>query len=115
MRQFYLTFKDEKVSPMGTQLTWTHFRELLSIKNINKINYYIKITEQQNLSVRQLREEVKNKEYERLDDKNVKTINQEPTLEIIICRGRITSLLCSMLQMKTSLSGICFVLRYKKI
>ena len=76
----------KKCPPLGTQLTWTHFRELLSIKNINKINYYIKITEQQNLSVRQLREEVKNKEYERLDDKNVKTINQNPTLGIIICR-----------------------------
>lgn len=36
MRQFYILFKDEKVSPLGTQLTWAHFRELLSIKDKNK-------------------------------------------------------------------------------
>ena len=78
MKQFYLMFKDQKVSPMGTQLTWTHFRELLSIKNINKINYYIKITENENLSVRQLRYRIKNKEYERLDEKTkLKLIKQE--------------------------------------
>ncbi len=80
MKQFYMLFKDEIVSPMGTQLTWTHFRELLSIKDINKINYYIKISEEQNLSVRELRERIKNKEYERLDDKTrLKLIIKEKT------------------------------------
>ena len=63
MRQFYLTFKDEKVSPVGTQLTWTRFRELLALKNMNKINYYIKITEENNLSVRELRQRIKSNEY----------------------------------------------------
>ncbi len=78
MRQFYLTFKDEKVSPVGTKLTWTHFRELLSIRNKDKINYYIKIAEEQNLSVRELRQRIKNKAYERLDDKTKeKLINKE--------------------------------------
>lgn len=78
MRQFYILFKDEKVSPLGTQLTWTHFRELLSIKDINKINYYIKISEEQNLSVRQLRLRIKNNEYERLDDETrLKLITKE--------------------------------------
>ena len=69
MRQFYILFKNEKWSPLWTKLTWTHFRELLSIRNKDKINYYIKITEEQNLSVRELRGRIKNKEYERLDDK----------------------------------------------
>ena len=78
MRQFYILFKDEKVSPLGTQLTWTHFRELLSIKDISKINYYIKISEEQNLSVRQLRLRIKNNEYERLDDETrLKLITKE--------------------------------------
>ncbi len=78
MRQFYILFKDEKVSPLGTQLTWTHFRELLSIKDISKINYYIKIPEEQNLSVRQLRLRIKNNEYERLDDETrLKLITKE--------------------------------------
>jgi hypothetical protein len=28
--------KDEKVSPLATQSTWSHYSELLSIKDINK-------------------------------------------------------------------------------
>ena len=50
-------------------MTWSHYRILLSVKNTNKINYYIKITKEQNLSVRELRSRIKNNEYERLDDK----------------------------------------------
>ena len=38
MKQFYNTFSSEKVSPMGTQLTWSHCRALLSIKEYDKIN-----------------------------------------------------------------------------
>lgn len=80
MKQFYLTFKDEKVSPMATQLSWSHFCELLPLKDKNKINYYIHICEEQNLSKRNLRERIKNKEYERLDDKTkLKLINKEKT------------------------------------
>ena len=37
------------------------------MNNIDEIKYYIMITDQQNLSVRQLREKIKNNEYERLD------------------------------------------------
>ena len=69
IRQFYLLFHNQKVSTLSTQLTWSHYSELLSIENLDEINYYIMITEQKNLSVRDLRERIKNKEYERLDDK----------------------------------------------
>ncbi len=31
-----IMFKDEKVSPLATQSTWSHYSELLSIKDINK-------------------------------------------------------------------------------
>ena len=80
MRQFYILFKDQKWSPLGTKLTWSHYRELLSIKDMTKINYYIDISISQNLSKRQLHERIKSKEYERLDDdtKN-KLINREET------------------------------------
>ena len=37
----------------------------LEDKDINKIEYYIKISVEQNLSVRQLRQRIKNKEYEK--------------------------------------------------
>ena len=68
IRQFYFLFNNIKVPTLSTQLTWSHYSELLSMDNIDEIKYYIMITEQQNLSVRQLREKIKNKEYERLDD-----------------------------------------------
>ena len=66
MRKFYLLI--EKVATLSQQLTYGHYIELLPINNVNKIIYYIKIAEKLNLSVRQLREKIKNKEYERLSD-----------------------------------------------
>ena len=66
MKQFYNMFSNEKVSPVATQLTWSHYSELLSIKDFNKLMYYINITINNNLSKRELREKIKNKEYERL-------------------------------------------------
>mgnify|MGYP003235937768 CR=1 FL=1 len=78
MRQFYKLVEDQKVSPVATQLTWSYYCELLSLKDINEINYYIKITSEQFLSKRQLREKIKNKEYQRLDDNaKLKLINRE--------------------------------------
>ena len=65
---------------MSRQLTWSHYCELLLLNDINEINYYINITEKYNLSVRGLREKIKNKEYQRLDDKTkLKLINKEET------------------------------------
>lgn len=64
------------------QLTWSHYQELLPLKEINKINYYINICQEQNLSKRKLREKIKNNEYERLDDKTkLKLINKEQEQE----------------------------------
>ena len=80
IRQFYLVFKDEIWSTMSTKLMWSHYTEILSLSNVNEINYYINITEKYNLSVRQLRERIKNKEYQRLDDNTkLKLINKEET------------------------------------
>ena len=66
MKQFYNIFNDEKVSPMVTQLTWTHYLILLPIKDNDAIYYYIKQVSKRNLSKRQLEEIIKSKEYERL-------------------------------------------------
>ena len=80
MRQFYNMIEIQKVSPVATQLTWSHYCELLPLKDINEINYYVKITIEQCLSKRQLRERIKNKEYQRLDDNTkLKLINKEET------------------------------------
>ena len=84
MKQFYLVFSNEKVSPLGTQLTWSHCRALLSIKEVEKINYYIDLTVKQNLSKRELEAKVKNKEYERLPEKTKEKLkNNNEVFEII--------------------------------
>ena len=72
MKQFYNLFSNEKVSPVVTQLTWTHYVILLSLNDYNKINYYMKQVLNRNLSKRQLEDIIKEKEYERLpeDTKN---------------------------------------------
>ena len=76
MRKFYLLC--EKVASVAQQLSWSHYCELLPLKDINEINYYIDISVAQNLSCRQLREKIKNKEYQRLDYKTkLKLINKE--------------------------------------
>ena len=56
----------EKMQTVSAQLSWSHYCELLTLKSIDEINYYIMISECQNLSVRQLREKINSKEYERL-------------------------------------------------
>ena len=70
MLRFYLL--KEKVQTLSAQLSWSHYCELVSLDNINKINYYIELVKSNNLSVRQLRERIKSNEYERLpkDTKN---------------------------------------------
>ena len=79
MRQFYLLGK--KVAPLAQQLTWSHYVELISLKNIDEIRYYIDISASQNLSRNELRNRIKSKEYERLDSKTKeKLINKEDTL-----------------------------------
>lgn len=76
IKQFYYIY--EKVPTLSGKMTWSHWYELLPIRDINKINYYIRICEDQNLSVRDLRNKIKLKEYERLDDNTRnKLINEE--------------------------------------
>lgn len=66
IRQFYWLI--EKGAPLAHQLTWSHYTELIPLKNINKINYYINRILINNLSKRQLREIIKSNEYERLPE-----------------------------------------------
>ena len=80
MKQVYNTFNNEKVSALLTQLSWSHCLELVVLKDINKIIYYSKVTIQNRINYRQLHERIKNKEYERLDNKTKeKLIKNEET------------------------------------
>ena len=90
MKQFYNLLSEQnseqKVSPMATLLTWSHYIELLPLKDINKINYYIKVCEEQGLSRNDLRNRIKSKEYERLGEetKNKLITNEELKLPDLV-------------------------------
>ena len=68
MKQFYNVFSNEKVSPLVTQLTWTHCLVLISIKDIDEIYYYALQVKNRTLSKRELEEIIKNEEYNRLSN-----------------------------------------------
>ena len=89
MRKFYLEFPIAK--SLISQLSWTQIVLLLPIKNENERNYYINQVILNNLSVRELRNEIKNKSFERLsytDKNNIKLItdinNNSLTIEDMI-------------------------------
>ncbi len=76
MRKFYITFPI--VDALRPQLTWTHYRTLLIIKNENERNYYINLVILNNLSSRELEKEIKNKAFDRLsyaDKEHIEIIN----------------------------------------
>ncbi len=104
MRQFYRVSKNWQT--MSAKLSWSHYCEILWFED-NKFLYYVKMIEANNLSIRQLRERIKSKEYERLSKKTkekliynksielkdlvpnpilIKNINHDKTIGIIICR-----------------------------
>ena len=82
MRKFYILFKNDIWNAMRSKLSWTHYRELLVLKDMNEINYYIKITSEQNISYRKLHEKIKNNEYERLDNKTKEKLTNEEEIKI---------------------------------
>ena len=76
MRKFYCLI--QKGAPFAHQLMWSHYIELLPLKDINAIKYYIDECIKYNLSRNELREKIKNKEYERLPEETKdKLINKE--------------------------------------
>lgn len=67
IKQFYSII--QKVPTLSGKLTWSHWYEMLSITDINEIVYYVIQCENNNTDVRGLRNKIKSKEYERLDNK----------------------------------------------
>ncbi len=83
MRTYYLFFsKNVLLQPLAAILSWTHYSIILALKDINKIKYYINECKKNNLSKRQLQEKIKNKEYERLDDKTKEKLIENKDNEI---------------------------------
>ena len=79
MRKFYLF---QKGQPVAAQLTWSHYQELLSLKSIDEVNYYVDECIKYNLSRNRLRERIKSKEYERLSYKTKSKISSHIKLEV---------------------------------
>lgn len=75
MSQYYKLLRDNPKLKEITTLTWSHYLELLPLKDINKINYYIDVTTKQKLPYRKLKEKIKDEEYE-----SNKIITKEITL-----------------------------------
>ena len=66
MINFYQEFPDyEKVATLSQQLTWSHFIEILPIKDELKRDFYVAMCKNENWSVRTLREQKKSMLYER--------------------------------------------------
>ena len=84
MRKFYLLIT--KLATVSQHLTYGHYIELLPYEDINKVKYYINVIEKYNLSIRQLREKIKNNEYERLPEetKNKLITQEESKVEDLI-------------------------------
>ena len=82
MLKFYGFMKNTKFQTLSGKLTWSHYCELLSIDSIDKVNYYIKIVEDENLTVRELRKRIKSNEYERLDESTKEKLKEKEKLKI---------------------------------
>ena len=82
MWKFFEVFSNEKLNPLGSKLSWSHYRELLTIKNIDAIMYYIDICEKNNLSKRQLQERIRNHEYDRLSNETKTKLIESKELKV---------------------------------
>ena len=78
MRQFYEMIVKTKWNTMCSKLSWSHYREVLSINNTNEIVFYLLECDTKNLTQRQLHEIIKQNLYIRLNEETTsKLINQE--------------------------------------
>jgi len=82
MMQFAELFPDIAiVSPLATQLSWSHFMEILTLKNEDSRLFYIKKAAESLWSKRELRKQIERKAFERAEIANVKHSLSETQLE----------------------------------
>ena len=81
-RSFFLLVSNSKGPTMSDKLTWSHYVEMIPLNNINLFKYYQNIAINHNLSVRELRERIKSKEYERLSEETKQKLKSEEQLEV---------------------------------
>ena len=81
MRAFYELI--QKCGPVDRILSWSHYVKLLPLKNVEEINYYIKIIKRDNLSKRALAERIKSNEYGRLSTEAKQKLLNEESLTLV--------------------------------
>ncbi|MCL2327165.1 MAG: PDDEXK nuclease domain-containing protein [Bacteroidetes bacterium] len=85
MMQFAEQFpKSEIVSPLATQLSWSHFVELMSIKEEKVRLFYAQEAAERHWGKRELRQSIERKEFERTEIANMQIAVKEPTEQQII-------------------------------
>ena len=99
MKKFYNLI--EKVATLSPYLSYSHYVELLPYEDINKVKYYIKIVEEQNLTIRQLRNNIK----ESVLDSNITDYIKNP---IIIRNNKTFEILSEKVLQKIILKDIEF-------
>lgn len=85
MRKLYITFQN--VGTPSQLLTWSHYYKILSIKNQNEMNYYINLAINQNLSVRALRNAIKEDSFNRatMENKNdIKLVTEQENYKPVL-------------------------------
>ena len=86
MLKYYNFMSKNNLPTVSAKLSWSQYDEILKLDDIDEIKYYINLCYQQNLSVRELRNRIKNNEYERLPEETKDKIinNLETTVQDFI-------------------------------
>ncbi len=81
MTQFATDFSDFSiVSPLATQLSWSHFIELFPLKSIESKLYYAQNSIEQSWGKRELHNQIDRKAFERNEIANIQLSNTQPDL-----------------------------------
>jgi len=84
MMQFADQFSDlEIVSPLATQLSWTHFVEHMPLKNEKAREFYIREAAERHWGKRELRHSIERKEFERTEIANIQISSQATEQQIV--------------------------------
>lgn len=80
MKQFYETYEDyPKLATLWRELSWSHNRLILPLKNIEEQEFYFKMSIKEKWSVRELERQINSSYYERvmLADAKLATLSRE--------------------------------------
>jgi len=81
MMQFAEQFNDlETILPLSQQLSWSHFVELLPLKNRDAKLFYAQVAVNQALGIRDLRKQISTKAFERTGIANIQNTSNHPAI-----------------------------------